>query len=209
MAAPYQSPPTKCSRAIATSMRPSPATTKTAARNASERLLARVTGALWAETDSSIYNAIERKAGCSFDRPGAPCLFYFVRMPAKEDRMTNGIATMADIKAMERIPLADRDLPPSTYEALQRGAACVPTRSPCNSSCTGRLITTPSSTPSTDLIDLVTQTANMFHDLGIRESDVVSMILPNMPQAFFTIWGARSRWHRQSHQPAAGAGGDG
>jgi hypothetical protein len=33
------------------------------------------------------------------------------------------IRTMADIEAFERAPLAERHLPTSTYEALQRGAA--------------------------------------------------------------------------------------
>ena len=32
----------------------------------------------------------------------------------------------------------------------------------------------------------------MFYDLGIDKDDVVSMILPNLPQAFFTIFGGEA-----------------
>ena len=93
--------------------------------------------------------------------------------------MTKGIATMADVKALERIPLADRDLPRSTYEALQRGASVRPDKVALQFFLRGEAYNDAFFYTSTDLIDLVTQTANMFHDLGIREGDVVSMILPN------------------------------
>ena len=36
------------------------------------------------------------------------------------------IITAADIRAVEQVPLSERDLPPSTYEMLQRGAAIDP-----------------------------------------------------------------------------------
>ena len=40
--------------------------------------------------------------------------------------MKSGYSTLEDVKAIERIPLAERDLPTSTYEALKRGAAIDP-----------------------------------------------------------------------------------
>ena len=38
----------------------------------------------------------------------------------------------------------------------------------------------------------VTQTANMFHALGVGLSNVVSFLLPLMPQSFFTLFGAEA-----------------
>jgi fatty-acyl-CoA synthase len=99
---------------------------------------------------------------------------------------------MADVEALERIPLADRDLPCSTYEALQRGASIRPDKIALQFFLRGEAYNDAFFYTSTDLIELVTQTANMFHGLGIRQGDVVSMILPNVPQAFFTIWGAET-----------------
>ena len=108
--------------------------------------------------------------------------------------MTNipGIATMDDIVALEETPLAQRDLPRSTYEALQQGANLRPDKVALQYFLRGEAYNDAFFYTASDLIDLVTQTANMFHGLGVREHDVVSMILPNMPQAFFTIWGGEA-----------------
>ncbi len=106
--------------------------------------------------------------------------------------MTKAIATMVDIEELEQVPLANRDLPRSTFEALQRGAAVRPDKVSLQFFLRGDAYNDAFFYTSTDLIDLVTQTSNMFHGLGIRKGDVVSMILPNLPQAFFTIWGAEA-----------------
>ncbi len=38
----------------------------------------------------------------------------------------------------------------------------------------------------------VTQTANMLHDLGVGPDDVVSLMLPLLPQSFFALFGAEA-----------------
>lgn len=38
----------------------------------------------------------------------------------------------------------------------------------------------------------VTQTANLFHDLGVGSGDVVSYILPNLPETHYILWGAEA-----------------
>ncbi len=40
-----------------------------------------------------------------------------------------------------------------------------------------------------DLFARVTQTANLFHDLGVGSQDVVSYILPNLPETHYVLWG--------------------
>ena len=41
-------------------------------------------------------------------------------------------------------------------------------------------------------MERVTQAANAFHRLGVRASDTVAYLLPNLPQTHFTIWGGET-----------------
>ena len=43
-----------------------------------------------------------------------------------------------------------------------------------------------------DLLRRVTQAANLFHRLGVGPTDVVAYVLPNVPQAYFTLLGAEA-----------------
>ncbi|MFN2107558.1 MAG: acyl-CoA synthetase [Candidatus Promineifilaceae bacterium] len=106
--------------------------------------------------------------------------------------MTNGVAALADIKRIERKPLAKYGLPPSTYEALLFGESINPKKIALRFFLQGDAYADQVFYTYEDMIGAINQTANMFHGLGIRGSDVVSMILPNIPQAFFTIWGAEA-----------------
>ena len=54
----------------------------------------------------------------------------------------------------------------------------------------------------------VAQAANMFHALSVGPADVVSLLLPLIPEAFITLLGGRDRRYRQSRQPAVGAAPD-
>ncbi len=104
--------------------------------------------------------------------------------------MKNGVATLADIKAIERKSLAKRNLPRNTYQALQRGASINPNKIGLRFFLQGEAYADQMFYTYQDLVDLVNQAANMFNDLGVSQNDVVSMILPNIPQSLFTIWGA-------------------
>lgn len=106
--------------------------------------------------------------------------------------MNKGVAAMADIKKIEQKPLARYDLPQSTYEALLRGESINPNKIALRFFLQGDTYADQVFFTYKDMIGLVNQTANMLHDLGVRENEVVSMILPNLPQAFFTIWGAEA-----------------
>lgn len=103
-----------------------------------------------------------------------------------------GVATLADIELMEEIPLDTRDLPANTYAALQRGANKKPDKIALQFFLQGTNYKDAVFYTYKDLMALITQTANMFHALGIGKGDVVSMILPNLPQAYFTIWGGQA-----------------
>ena len=43
-----------------------------------------------------------------------------------------------------------------------------------------------------DFVAGVTQAANMFHALGVNSDDVVSFLLPLVPEAFITLFGAEA-----------------
>ncbi len=103
-----------------------------------------------------------------------------------------GFKTLAEIEAMEQTPLAEHNLPPTTYEMLQRGAAINPDRIALSFFLQGTEYATPVQYTFRQLMNAINQTANMLHDLGIGKNDVVSMILPNVPQAHFTIWGGEA-----------------
>ena len=106
--------------------------------------------------------------------------------------MTPRVATISDIETIESVPLERRSLPASTYEAIQQGAGIKSDKIALQFFLQGSGFYDAVFYTYRDLLGLITQTANMFYDLGIGKDDVVSMILPNLPQAFFTIWGAEA-----------------
>ncbi len=106
--------------------------------------------------------------------------------------MVSGITTLADIKEIESVPLDRRDLPTSTYDAIRQGAAKNPNKVALHFFMRGAEYKEVIFYTFEDLISLINQAANMFNGLGIGNKDVISMILPNLPQSAFTIWGGQA-----------------
>ncbi len=102
------------------------------------------------------------------------------------------IATMADVEAIEAVPLEQRNLPPNTYEALRRGVTLNPEGMALAFFLQAADYAKPVRYSFRELFGHITRAANMFHDLGIRPGKVVSMLLPNLPEAHFTIWGGEA-----------------
>ena len=106
--------------------------------------------------------------------------------------MSQAVATLADVEAIESIPLEERNLAKNTYEVVQRTAKAHPELT--------ALIFFLQATKETykdnvsfnfsELFAKITQTANMFHGLGVGSDDVVTYLLPNLPQTYFTQFGA-------------------
>ncbi len=42
------------------------------------------------------------------------------------------------------------------------------------------------------LLSIINQTGNLFHELGIKNSDVVSILLPNLLETHFALWGSQA-----------------
>src|SRR6201986_3100859 len=101
-------------------------------------------------------------------------------------------ATEADVRAFEQVPYADRILAPSTYDAIKLGAARDPDAPAIQFLPNADPADTPIVITHRDFIARVTQAANMFHALGAGDSDVVSFMLPLLPEAFITLFGAEA-----------------
>ena len=102
------------------------------------------------------------------------------------------LASAADVRAFEGVPYVERIAAASTFDAIKLGAghdadapaiAFLPNASPDEA---------PIVITHRQFVERVTQAANMFHALGVGPGDVVSFLLPLLPQSFFTLFGAEA-----------------
>jgi fatty-acyl-CoA synthase len=101
--------------------------------------------------------------------------------------------SMAQVAAFEATaPYAERVAAHSTYEALQLGAAIDPQAPALHFLRHASPDETPFTWTHGQFIARVTQAANAFHALGIGRGDVVSLLLPLLPQAFVSLFGAQA-----------------
>jgi len=102
------------------------------------------------------------------------------------------IRNIDDVKALESVPLEERVPTKSTYELLKQGASVNPDAVALYFLMSGEMWETPVEVTYKDFLGRVTQSANLFHALGVGPRDVVTYILPNMPQTHFALWGAEA-----------------
>ncbi|WNJ16764.1 acyl-CoA synthetase [Pontibacter sp. G13] len=104
------------------------------------------------------------------------------------------IKTIEDIEAIEQTPFEDQQLPASTYAYLQQGAAINPDAPALTFFAQAKddLFKDSETYSYRAFMRHIHQTGNMMNDLGIGPEDVVSMVLPNLPEAHFTIWGTQT-----------------
>jgi fatty-acyl-CoA synthase len=101
-------------------------------------------------------------------------------------------ATDADVRAFEQIPYSDRIAAESTYDAIRLGALRHPDAPAIQFLPNADPAENPVVITYRDFLRRVTQAANMFHVLGVGEGDVVSFLLPLLPDAFVTLFGAEA-----------------
>ncbi|MBN9526499.1 MAG: acyl-CoA synthetase [Alphaproteobacteria bacterium] len=117
------------------------------------------------------------------------------------------IRSLADIEAIEReMPWDERAPAHSTYALLEGSAARFPDRPAIHFLPNGRADDVPVILSYAALFARVTQTANLFHDLGIRPGKAVSYLLPNLPQTHFVIWGGQAAGIVNAINPLLDAG---
>jgi fatty-acyl-CoA synthase len=109
--------------------------------------------------------------------------------------LTDTYPELADetaVRELEQIPYDERIAVESTYEALHAGAALNPDLPAIHFLQTGEPDEAPLTLTYRQWMGRVTQTANLLHDLGVRPGDVVSFMLPLLPQSFMVLFGAEA-----------------
>ncbi|MBU0733784.1 MAG: acyl-CoA synthetase [Proteobacteria bacterium] len=102
------------------------------------------------------------------------------------------IATLSDILEVEKIPIEQRLNFFNTYDMLRHGAAIDPEAPAISFFLSGADYTRPMRLTYREFLANVTRTANLFHDLGVGPGDVVSYLLPNLPQTHYVLWGGEA-----------------
>lgn len=102
------------------------------------------------------------------------------------------VQTLADIVRIESVPLVERNLAPSTYEALRRSAERDPDAPALSYFPQASDFKRTFDWSYAQLFAEITRAANAFHDLGIVPGEVLAFLLPNLPETHFTIWGGEA-----------------
>ncbi|WP_339482047.1 acyl-CoA synthetase [Pseudomonas sp. RL_5y_Pfl2_73] len=102
------------------------------------------------------------------------------------------IRDFADIQVVESVPLAERNLAPSTYEALRRSAESHPQATALSFFLDAADFAHTHDWSYAELFADITRAANAFHDLGVVPGEVIAFVLPNLPETHFTIWGGEA-----------------
>lgn len=106
--------------------------------------------------------------------------------------MSNGIRSIQDIVEIEKRNWKAECVFNSTYEVLQNSAKLYPNNHAIEYLVKGDAEEEPVITTYSVLLERVTQTANLFHTLCVSSTDVVTYILPNLPETHEVIWGAEA-----------------
>ncbi len=102
------------------------------------------------------------------------------------------IKNLADIEKFEKIPFEDRLDFFNTYDILKHGASINPEAIALSFFLSGESYANPSQVTYRDLLAQITRTANLFHDLGVGPRDVITYLLPNLPQTHYVLWGGEA-----------------
>ena len=100
------------------------------------------------------------------------------------------IRGIADIEALERVPLEERNDVWTVYDLLARGAAIDPDKAAFEYLANGSLDDTPETITYRQLLERTRKAANLFHSLGIGPRDAVAILLPIVPQNYYALLGA-------------------
>jgi fatty-acyl-CoA synthase len=100
------------------------------------------------------------------------------------------IRGIADIEALERVPLESRNDVWTVYDVVMRGAAGNPEKAAFLCLQKGDPDETPEVITYRQLVDRMHKAANLFHSLGVGDGDSVAILLPIVPQCYFALLGA-------------------
>ncbi|HEY2257563.1 MAG TPA: AMP-binding protein, partial [Variovorax sp.] len=108
-------------------------------------------------------------------------------------RLHAPLRNLADVEALEQLPIETRLAQPvSSYAAIARQAAATPTAPALTFVPTGDPADGETRLDYAALLHRITHAANAFASLGVGRKEVVSYLLPNLPETHFTLWGAEA-----------------
>ena len=102
------------------------------------------------------------------------------------------VASYDDVLAIERIPLADRNIPPTAYEMLRAAAAIAPDAPALTFFAQASRFERATVWSHREHFRRITQAGNLFRRLGVERGDAVAFILPNLPETHLAIWGGEA-----------------
>jgi fatty-acyl-CoA synthase len=102
------------------------------------------------------------------------------------------IRDLSDIEEIEKVPLSDRVKERSTYELIEKGANINLDGVAMTFLQDGNHIDSPQRITYRQFMGKIRQTANLLADLGVGKKDVVTYLLPNLPQTHYVLWGAET-----------------
>ncbi len=106
---------------------------------------------------------------------------------------TAPISTLADVEAYEKTPLKERlGGVENIYDMLSAVARRYPDKPAIHHIATGTADDPVTTYTYKQFIRRITQSANLFRSLGAGPDDVVSLLVPILPETFFCLWGAES-----------------
>ncbi|TYO91350.1 acyl-CoA synthetase [Oceanicella actignis] len=111
------------------------------------------------------------------------------------------VRSLADVEAIEAIPLEQAIKPASTYEILADSARAFGDKTALTFLRTGDPADAPIRWSYAELFANVTRTANALHALGIGPNDAVAFLLPGCLEAHLALWGAEAAGVTQPLNP--------
>ncbi|MDF3073686.1 MAG: hypothetical protein K0S54_1353 [Alphaproteobacteria bacterium] len=101
-------------------------------------------------------------------------------------------ASLAEVEEFEKTPYEKRISATNVYDLLRQTAARFPDRPAIHYLPKGTADDPAVSYSYRQFLERITQTANMFRALGAGPNDVVSLVMPILPETFFSMWGAET-----------------
>jgi fatty-acyl-CoA synthase len=102
------------------------------------------------------------------------------------------IRRLSDIEEIEKVPLSKRIQAKSTYELIEKGASVNLDAVAMSFLRDGDAYLEPQQVTYRQFMAKIRQTANMLADMGVGPKDVVTYLLPNLPQTHYVLWGAET-----------------
>lgn len=106
--------------------------------------------------------------------------------------MKNSLESLSAVQEVESTPLEDLSLPQSTYDVFREGAKKYGDSTALEFFLSVNQMNDAVSISYKKLLESITQCANMFRAHGIDQDNLVALILPNLPETHYAIWGGET-----------------